>query len=153
MAKRVVVRDVFTGRRGVLDDSTFNSEMKRWSEEVQRLAKAEASLFPKGKRRNHTYKSGKKAGKTEQKLRNHIQYQLKSDTGEVAGVAFQFPVHGIFREYGVGNGTPRALVGKTSRTMSDWLSGSLAKSEGKLLDIVAEHSSNKVIRTFMGVKK
>ena len=66
MAKRVVVKDVFTGRRGVLDDSTFNSEMKRWSEDVQRLAKAEASLFPKGKRRNHTYKSGKKAGKTEQ---------------------------------------------------------------------------------------
>ena len=87
------------------------------------------------------------------KLRNHVQFQMKSDSGEVAGVAFQFPVHGIFREYGVGNGTPRSLVGHTSRSMSDWLSGSLNKQERKLLDIVAEHQGDKYIRTFMGIRK
>ena len=127
--------------------------MEDWSRATQKLAKAQAALFTKGKRRNHTYKSGKKAGKTEGKLRNHVQFQMKSESGEVAGVAFQFPVHGIFREYGVGRGTPRSMVGHTSRSMSDWLSGSLDRQESRLLDIVAEYQGDKYIRTFMGIKK
>lgn len=153
MAKKVQVKDVYSGRRGFLTDTEYNREMEEWSREVQKLSKAQAALFTKGKRRSHTYKNGKKAGKTEGKLRNHIQFQMKSDAGEVAGVAFQFPVHGIFREYGVGRGTPRNMVGHTSRSMSDWLSGSLNKQEDKLLAIVAEHESDKYIRVFMGVKK
>ena len=153
MAKKVTVKDVFTGRRGFLTESEYNREIEQWSRDTQKLAKAQAALFTKGKRRNHTYKSGKKAGKTEGKLRNHVQFQLKSDSGEVAGVAFQFPVHGIFREYGVGRGTPRTMVGHTSRTMSDWLSGSLNHQESKMVDIVAQHQGDKVIRTFMGIKK
>ena len=153
MAKKVTVKDVFTGRRGFLTESEYNREMEQWSRDTQKLAKAQAALFTKGKRRNHTYKSGKKAGKTEGKLRNHVQFQLKSDSGEVAGVAFQFPVHGIFREYGVGRGTPRTMVGHTSRTMSDWLSGSLNRQESKMVDIVAEHQGDKIIRTFKGIKK
>lgn len=152
MAK-VQVKDVFTGRRGFLTDTEYNREMEEWARATQKLSKAQAALFTKGKRRNHTYKSGKKAGKTEGKLRNHVQFQMKSDGGEVAGVAFQFPVHGIFREYGVGNGTPRSIAGHTSRSMSDWLSGSLNKQEGRLLDIVTEHQGDKYIRTFMGIKK
>lgn len=153
MAKKVAVKDVFTGRKGFLTDSEYNREMEAWARATQKLSKAQAALFTKGKRRNRTYKSGKKAGKTEGKLRNHVQFQMKSDSGEVAGVAFQFPVHGIFREYGVGNGTPRSIAGHTSRSMSDWLSGSLNKQERKLLDFVAEHQGDKYIRTFMGIKK
>lgn len=153
MAKKVAVKDVFTGRRGFLTDTEYNRQMEAWAKATQQLAKAQAALLTHGKRRNRTYKTGKKAGKTEGKLRNHVQFQMKSDGGEVAGVAFQFPVHGIFREYGVGNGTPRSMVGHTSRSMSDWLSGSLDKQEGRLLDIVAEHQGDKYIRTFMGIKK
>lgn len=149
MAK-VQVKDVYSGKRGWLSDSEYNQAMGEWSHTVQRLAKAKASAFSKGKRRNRIYLSGPKAGKREGKLKNHIQFQLKSDAGEVAGVAFQFPVHGIFREYGVGNGSPRSHV---SRSMSDWLSGTLAKQEGNLVSIVAEHQGDKVVRTFMGIKK
>jgi len=149
MAK-VQVKDVYSGKRGWLSDSEYNQVMGGWSRTVQRLAKAKASAFSKGKRRNRVYLSGPKAGKREGKLKNHIQFQLKSDAGEVAGVAFQFPVHGIFREYGVGNGSPRSHV---SRSMSDWLSGTLAKQEGNLISIVAEHQGDKVVRTFMGIKK
>lgn len=149
MAK-VQVKDVYSGKRGWLSDSEYNQAMGEWSRTVQRLAKAKASAFSKGKRRNRIYLSGPKAGKREGKLKNHIQFQLKSDAGEVAGVAFQFPVHGIFREYGVGNGSPRSHV---SRSMSDWLSGTLAKQEGNLISIVAEHQGDKVVRTFMGIKK
>lgn len=149
MAK-VQVRDVFSGRRGFLTDSEYNKKMRDWGQAVQKLAKTQASLFVKGKRRNHTYMSGKKAGKSEGKLKNHIQFQLKSDAGEVAGITFQFPVHGIFREYGVGRGSPH---GRVSRSMSDWLSGTLAKKEGDMVSIVAEHHADKVIRVFAGVSK
>lgn len=153
MAKKVAVKDVFTGRRGFLTDTEYNREMEEWARATQKLSKAQAALFTKGKRRNHTYKSGKKKGKTEGKLRNHVQFQMKSDSGEAAGVAFQFPVHGIFREYGVGRGTPRSMAGHSSRSMSDWLSGSLDKQERKLLDIVAGHEGDKVIHLFAGIKK
>ena len=118
-------------------------------EEVEKLNKA----FTKGKHRPHTYRSGKKAGTTEYKLRNKVQFQLKSDAGEVAGVLFQFPVHGIFREYGVGRGAPRSMGNSVRRSMSDWFSGALNRKENKMLDIVAEHQADKVVRTFMGVKK
>ena len=153
MAKKVTVRDVYSGRRDTLSDSEYNSQMQQWSTKVQQMAKSQAAAFRNGKKKSHTYLSGPKKGKTEPILRNHIQYQMKSDNGEVAGVAFQFPVHGIFREYGVGRGTPRSLVGHTSRTMSDWLSGTLQRQEPALLDIVAEQQADKVVRVFAGVKK
>lgn len=150
---KVVVKDVFTGRRGFLTDDEYNRQMEAWSRGVQQLAKAQASAFTKGKHRPHTYRSGKKAGTTEYKLRNKVQFQLKSDAGEVAGVLFQFPVHGIFREYGVGRGAPRSMGNSVRRSMSDWFSGALNRKENKMLDIVAEHQGDKVVRTFMGIKK
>ena len=153
MAKKVIVRDVVSGRRDVLTDTEYNRQMQQWSQTVQQMAKMQASAFRKGKNKSHTYQSGKKKGKTEHILRSHIQYQMKSDSGDVAGVAFQFPVHGIFREYGVGNGTPRALVGHTARSMSDWLSGTLQRQEASLVDIVAEGQAGKVIRVFAGIHK
>lgn len=153
MAKKIQVKDVFSGRRGSLDDSEYNSRMQQWSTKVQQMAKAEAAAFSKGKKKSHTYVSGPKKGKTEYILRNHIQYQMKSDSGEVAGVAFQFPVHGIFREYGVGRGTPRSMVGHSSRSMSDWLSGTLQRKEQELLDIVSSQQADKVVNVFAGIKK
>lgn len=107
----------------------FTDKMETWSREVQKLAKVGASAFTKDKCRSYTYKSGKKVGTKEFKLRNKIQYQLKSDGGEVAGVAFQFPVHDIFREYGVGRGTPHSVGISVRRLMSDWFSGVLNKRE------------------------
>lgn len=144
MAK-VQVKDVYSGKRGWLSDSEYNQAMGEWSRTVQRLAKAKASAFSKGKRRTRIYLSGQKAGKRERMLRNHFDFQLKSDAGEVSGVSYDFPLHGIFREYGVGKGSPCTHV---SRSMSDWLSGTLAKQEDKLISIVAEHQSDKVIRFF-----
>ena len=124
--------------------------MEEWARATQKLSKAQAALFTKGKRRNHTYQSGPKKGKTERKLRNHIQYGLRSDSGEVAGVAFGFERHGIFLEYGVGRGHPAHGI---RRSMSDWLSGTLQKKEQGVIDIVATYQSDKYIRTFMGIKK
>lgn len=151
MPRNVKITDIYSGSRSILDDTQYNGEMRSWAASVQRLARQEASAFSHGKRKaTHTYKSGAKAGKTEERLRSHIGYKLKSDAGEVAGVAFTFPRHGVFREYGVGRGRPKGLV---SGNMSDWLSGSLDRMQQRLLDIVAEHKADQVIRTFMGIKK
>lgn len=123
--------------------------MEIWSRETQQLAKSQAALLTRGKKRNRTYQSGRKAGKTEGKLRNHIQFQLKSNAGEVVGVAFQFPVHGIFKEYGVARGYPAS--GHMRRSLSEWISSALGKQDEKLADIVAEYQSDKVLRTFRAI--
>ena len=151
MAKKVTVKDVWTGRRGWLTDDEYNRQMEQWARQTQQLAKAQAAMMSRGKRHNRTYKSGKKAGKTEGKLRNHVQFQMKSDSGEVAGVAFQFPVHGIFKEYGVARGYP--AVSHLRRSLSDWISGSLEKQEGKMVQIVAEHQADRVVRAYRGINK
>lgn len=148
MAK-VQVKDVYTGGRGFLTETAYNREMERWARETQQLAKSQAAQLTRGKRKNHTYHSGKKAGKTEKKLRNAIQFQLKSRDGEVAGVAFQFPVHGIFKEYGVSRGY--RATSHMRRSLSDWLSSALAKQDEKLADIVAEYQSDKVLHTFRAI--
>jgi len=140
-----------TGRSALLTDSDYNREMKQWSSEVQRLAKQAASLHVKGKKKSsRTYKSGPKRGKTERKLKNHIQYSLKTDAGEVTGIGFGFERHGIFLEYGVSRSHG---VNAVRRSMSDWLSGTLEKKEKGLVDIVAEYQGDKVIKTYMGIKK
>ena len=149
MPRALRVKDVYTGRRAVLDESEYNEQVKRWSAATQRLAKQAASAFVKGKRITpRTYKSGPKAGTTEHRLRTHISYQLKSDSGEVAAIAFKFPVHGIFREYGVSNGHPRSHI---SRSMSDWMSGTLSRQDKKLLDIVSEHHADNTLKIFHGI--
>ena len=68
--------------------------------------------------------------------------------GDALGIAFQFPVHGIFREYGVGNGSPRNAI---KRSKSDWLSGTLDRKENQLTDIIDNYSDNLVSRIFRGV--
>lgn len=149
MAKAIQVREVTSGRRGFLTDTEYNRSMEAWARETQRLAKAQAAMLAHGKKSNHTYRKGKKAGKTEGKLRNHIQFQMKSDGGEVAGVIFQFPVHGIFKEHGVAKGYP--AHGHVRRSLSEWLSATLERQDEKLVDIVAEFHADKFIHTFRTV--
>lgn len=150
MAKKITVRDVYTGRRDILTESEYNAQMKKWSEAVLFLAKQKASLMRKGRRRSIVYKSGPKRGKREDVLRSHIKYKLYSDAGDVAGVGFQFPRHGIFLEYGVGRGHG---VNRVRRTMSDWLSGALQKKEADLVDIIGEYYAGHVInKTGIGGK-
>ena len=136
MASKVRVKDITTSGRGYLfDDSQYNEQMRQWAASVQSMAKRQASMLRKGKKRaTRVYQSGPKKGKTEKRLRTHIQYQLKSSAGEVAGIAFKFPVHGIFREYGVGRGRKRGMA---STNMSDWLSGTLQRKENSLTQIIS----------------
>ena len=150
MPRALRVKDIYTGRRALLDESEYNEQVKRWSAATQQLAKQAASAFHHGKRRNRTYQSGPKAGKTERRLRNTIQYGLKASYGDIAAIGFQFERHGIFLEYGVSRGHPKSGI---RRSMSDWFSASLDRQERKLLDIVSEHQADKYLHTFMGIKK
>jgi hypothetical protein len=48
----------------------------------------------------------------------------------------------------VGNGTPKSKVGMTRRTKSPWVSDPLEQKEGELVEIVAEHGAEMVLRAF-----
>lgn len=151
MAAKVRVKDIYTGRRGYLDDSQYNEQMRQWAAATQSMAKRQAALFRKGKKRaSRIYLSGPKKGKQEDRLRSHIRFQVRSHAGEVAGISFKFPVHGIFREYGVGRGRPRSMV---STNISDWFSGTLQRKEEGLMHIISEHQADKTLNIFMGIKK
>ena len=143
------VREV-GGGRGLLTDSEYNRQVQAWGAQATQMAAQAAAAHTKGKRRaTHTYQSGPKRGRTERRLKNHIQYGLQSDLGDVAGVSFSFERHGIFLEYGVSRGHG---VNAVRRSMSDWLSGTLKRKEQQLSDIVTQYQSDRVLRVFQGFK-
>lgn len=151
MPKALRVKDVYYGRTVALEQSEYNTAVRRWAMETQRFARQAASAFSKGKRKpTHTYQSGPKAGKVEQKLSRSIQFKLQADAGDVSAVFFRFPLHGVFREYGVGSESPH---GHVSRSLSDWLSSTLDRQQQKLLEIACEHQAETVLRVFRGINK
>ena len=151
MAKKIEIRDIVTGRRSTLTDSEFNRQATAWAHTVQELSKSQAAAFSKGKRRNITYHSGPKRGKSEQLLRRSVGFKLKSNAGEIEGIVFTFARHGIFKEYGVGRG--HGIRNHTLRSLSDWFSSALQRNEDRLADLVATYHSDMYIRTFMGINK
>lgn len=151
MPRALRVKDVYTGRTVALEQSEYNTAVRRWAMETQRYARQAASAFSKGKRKpTHTYLSGAKAGKTERKVAKSIQFKMQTDAGDISAIFFRFPLHGIFKEYGVGRESPH---GHVSRSLSDWLSGTLDKQQQKLLELACEHQAESVLRVFRGINK
>ncbi|MDR0207519.1 MAG: hypothetical protein LBI45_09730 [Bacteroidales bacterium] len=144
----------------VITAEEFYAQARRWVAIVRNIAKANASRFSKGKTKQaHTYKTGKKAGKTEQKLRNSIRYIITQDCGVPESVGFKIPIHGIFREWAVGFGQPR-VAGKyispnsrVKRTMEDWIDLPIEKNTKKLFDLAAEFWGDTVVVNSFGAKK
>lgn len=162
------ISDRITGTPTTKDQ--YYRKARSWSAMVLGKAAHNASRFRKGKgtpgqpKAPHTYRTGIHAGKTEQKL-------TKKGTGgmffrasmnrsrEYEGTGFKFPVHGIFRAWGVGNGQPR-VAGKrvhhgkrhVKRTTSDWLDGPIDRNASKLADIAAEYYGDKMIVNTFGAK-
>lgn len=143
-----------------MTDEEFFARIKEWAGTVRHQAMANASGFSKGKSGPHTYIKGRNAGHTEGKLIRKTSYMLRKRSGDLDAVSFKIPVHGIFREYGVGNGQPRNGVsavksGKAAsgrvyikRTMSDWIHGPIERNIDKLADIVADYYGDKVLLNF-----
>lgn len=154
----------------VTDKDKYYRKARSWSAMVLGKAAFNAAKFKKGKdtkgqpQAPHTYKSGIHAGKTEQKLTKkgtggmYFKAHKKRD-GEYDGTGFKFPIHGIFRAWGVGNGQPR-VPGKrvyhgkkhTKRQTSDWLAKPIDKNADKLADIAAEYYGDKVTVNTFGTK-
>jgi len=141
----------------IMTDEMFRAKVKQWCNMVREQARRNASAFTKGKSKPHTYKTGRYAGKTEYMLRNKVAVQLNNRNGDVDHVSFKIPVHGIFREYGVGNGQPRNGVfssGKRARhtyirrSMSDWMHNPIERNIDYFGDIVAEYYGDKMLVNF-----
>ena len=144
----------------VISAEEFYTQARKWAAIVRNMAKANATRFKKGKtKQSHTYKTGKKAGKSEQKLKDSIRYTITQDCGVPEGIGFKIPIHGIFREWAVGYGQPR-VIGKyvsansrVKRTMEDWVDKPIAKNTQKLLDLTAEFWGDQVVLSSFGAKK
>lgn len=143
----------------LMTDEEFWQRAKAWADTVRRQAKANAAAFSKGKKSPHTYKTGRYAGQAEGKLKDKTGYVLRKRYGDLEAVSFKMPVHGIFREYGVGNGQPRNGVATKSgrsasqhtyvkRSMSDWFHNPLERNVEGLSDLVADYYGDKVLVEF-----
>jgi hypothetical protein len=144
----------------LMTEEEFLRRAKQWADTVRRQAKAAAAGFPKGKQgATHTYKTGRYAGTTEGKLKDKTTYKLRKRYGDLEALSFKMPVHGIFREYGVGNGQPRHGVATKSgraasahtyvkRSMSDWFYAPLERNVEALGDLVADYYGDKVLVEF-----
>lgn len=143
----------------LMTEEEFLRQAKAWADAVRRQAKANAAGFTKGKTMPHTYIKGRYAGKTEKKLKDSVNYTLKKSYGDLAAVSFKMPVHGIFREYGVGNGQPingmAAKSGKSAsrhvyikRSMSVWIHNPIDRNFENLADLVADYYGDKVLLNF-----
>ena len=131
----------------------YNAAVKKWGSSFRGMVKRTAGAFSHGKLQQrgettHTYKRGPKAGKTEGRLVNELKMKYHEEAGEIDIVGLKLARHGIFRELGVGNGTPKRKRGMTRRTASPWLSEPLEMKQGELADIVAEHEADLVLRVF-----
>lgn len=138
-------------------DRIFADQIKQWCNIVRGLAKQNAAAFTKGKKKPHTYKSGIWAGKTEYMLRDKVAVSMHRTDGDIDNVAFKIPVHGIFREYGVGNGQPRngrhssqkhARSTYIRRSPSEWLHDPIDRNIGKFGDLVADYYGDKFLINF-----
>ena len=138
----------------------FYAAARKWAAIVRNMAKANTSRFAKGKdKQTHTYKTGKKAGKTEKKLRDSIRYTIAHDCGVPESIGFKIPIHGIFREWAVGYGQPR-VAGKyisqnsrVKRSMDDWIDKPIEKNTQKLFDLAADFWGDQVLISSFGAKK
>lgn len=143
----------------IITDQEYLQKVKQWAENVRRQAKENASAFTKGKHSIHTYIKGRYAGYSEGMLKNKLKSDFLQKYGDIYSVRFKMPVHGIFREYGVGNGQPRNGVATKSgrkgsgkiyvrRSMSDWFHGPLERNVGELADIVADYYGDRILVQF-----
>jgi hypothetical protein len=138
----------------------FYTEARKWAAIVRNMAKANTTRFKKGKKKQtHTYKTGKKSGKSEPKLKDSIRYIIEQDCGIPESIGFKIPIHGIFREWAVGYGQPR-VAGKyvshnsrVKRNMEDWIDKPIEKSTNKLFDVAAEFWGDQVLVCSFGAKK
>lgn len=145
----------------ITTEEQFYAEARIWASIVRNIAKSNARKFDKGKDEPKTYKTGSKAGQTEKKLVDSINFKVRRNILQVpVSVGFLVPIHGIWRHWGVGFGQPRvagkyvARDSKIKRDMQDWLDDPIAQNVDKLYDIAVKYYGDQVlVRGFGSVHK
>jgi hypothetical protein len=149
-------------------DEMFLEEARRWATGVVSKMRANTARFQHGKEsaRAYTVRSrNRRTGATsdatvkEKVLSKSINYKIKKNKqGAVARVAFDFPLHGIFRAYGVGAGQPGEGTGKKrapkvriKRSMSDWANQPIEQEYEKLANIAAHYYGDKLLANVWGI--
>ena len=136
----------------IISANELHKQAQIWAATVRNRAKINTLSFTKGKKGRYTYGSKEKKGKqlskwhkhgeVEPKISQNLSFKIKEAAGVTEKIAFQFPRHGVFRAYGVGNGQPiTGVTAKKSfikRTPSDWMDEPINKNMEKLADIAAE---------------
>lgn len=158
------VENIVTGKR--LTDEQFYRKGRRWANKIYRKAKANAQKFKKGKGSGYSstyikvYQTGIYAGRTEYPLYSTVHYGSKrGEDGILQSVWVQFPIHGIMREYGVGEGRPRkpgkkiSSIYKPQNMESPWVSKPIDKNIKELADLAQEFYADKATTSiFLGKK-
>ena len=138
----------------------FYKQSVRWASMVRNTAKRNTLQFTKGKKQTSiTYKSGKKEGKVERKLSASIRYTIEHSDHIPESIGFKIPIHGIWREWGVGYGQPR-VPGKyvnphprIRRSMVDWLDEPIDHNTERLFELAAEFWGDEFMVNFFGTKQ
>jgi hypothetical protein len=135
----------------VIDSDELFQQAKAWADQVRGKAKSNTSAFTKGKKGSYTYPKRSKwhqAGEVEKKLSQSLSYKVKEIGGITDSISYQFPRHGIFRAYGVGNGQSingkQAVQSFVKRSPSDWLDDPIDQNIEKLADIAADFYGDEV---------
>ena len=135
----------------VLSYDEMMAKAKRWAIGVRNEAKSRVAAFTKGKSTaTRVYVSGKKKGYIEKKLTT-VGYRVRSKDGDIDKVRFQFPLHGIFIEYGVGRGQPRnpkkrtAMMSYIRRQPVEWIDDPISRHIDEFADMVAEYSGDRML--------
>ena len=101
--KIMPVTDKIDGQ--ITTEEQFYAEARIWASIVRNIAKSNARKFDKGKDEPKTYKTGSKAGQTEKKLVDSINFKVHRNILQVpVSVGFKVPIHGIWGHWGVGLG-------------------------------------------------
>jgi hypothetical protein len=146
----------------------FTEEARKWASVVTTKLRANAAKFKHGKENKRTYtakKYNRKTGETknatvyEKVLKNAINHKTRKDRdGNLDRISFNFPLHGIYRAFGVGRGQPasgskkkQALKIRVKRTMSDWISQPIEQDVEKIANIAANYYGDKVLANVWGI--
>ena len=125
----------------VMTTEEWNAAARKWAKSVRYAALQNVAGFTKGRGEPYTID-----GKIIKPLKDDLNIKTYQNYGDISGFGFKFPLHGIFRAYGVGRG------GTANRTPSNWLNEPLDQNEEKLADIAAEYYGDQVLVNIKGVK-
>jgi len=140
----------------IITNEEFYKQAVRWASMVRNTAKRNTLQFTKGKKRASITKKG---GKVERKLSASIRYSIEHCQHIPESISFKIPIHGIWREWGVGYGQPR-VPGKyvnphprIRRSMVDWLDEPIDRNAQRLFNLAAEFWGDRCLVNFFGTKK